>query len=509
MDNIARTHANPDASSTQIPSAARCTRWIDVGGARRTTWTAFGTGSVMVVIIAGLLLPVRPMAALTSAATATVAATATADAVATMRAMATPPLTATPAVTATNAPLGVTGHQEGTVTTETPVTARQQRVFDQFWNLVNDRYVYPDFRGINWPRVRTDTHKRIAAGMTDADFYALLAGLIDSFNDNHSNFLSPEEAKAEDAEYLGTGNYVGIGIISDINLSKHYVFVLSVLPASPAERAGLHAHDRILQIDGLPSIGTDRQPRTNLLRGVAGSAVTLTVQTPGQATRTVSVTRAVVQSLEPIQQRVISVTTGARTGARIGYLLVPSLFEVSVATRARAALSDLMRPNNRLDGLILDLRTNGGGTYDNLRALLGVFTSGTMGTLTNRTGDTSTVRVWAERIGNSQTLPLVVLTGPGTESFAEVLAAALQAKGRAVVIGLNSAGNIETLLSHEFEGGSRLWLAEEIFRLPNGKNFEGEGVTPDVRVPIGWDEFTPGNDPVIAAAMAYLTKSKP
>jgi C-terminal processing protease CtpA/Prc len=101
---------------------------------------------------------------------------------------------------------------------------------------------------------------------------------------------------------------------------------------------------------------------------------------------------------------------------------------------------------------------------------------------------------------------MVVLIGHGTESFAEVMAGALQHVGRAQLIGQNTAGNIETLLSHEFEDGSRLWLAQETFRLPDGTNWEGVGVTPDIRIDKGWDEYTAENDPVIAEAVKQLSR---
>ena len=94
----------------------------------------------------------------------------------------------------------------------------------------------------------------------------------------------------------------------------------------------------------------------------------------------------------------------------------------------------------------------------------------------------------------------------GFASLDRLLAGGLQHAGRAKLIGRNTAGNIETLLSHEFEDGSRLWLAEETFRLPNGTNWEGVGVTPDIRIDIGWDEYTADNDPVIAEAVMQLSR---
>jgi C-terminal peptidase prc len=292
-----------------------------------------------------------------------------------------------------------------------------------------------------------------------------------------------------------------VGLITDMNPRARHIYVLSVLPDSPAEQAGLQPHDHILEIGGQPSVDADGNSQSFLLRGDEGTTVDLVVRTPGQEPRPMQIMRGQVNSSERIEQRMLTDTS---SGKRVGYLLVPSLFEESVAPRVRRAVRELMRGGN-LDGLILDLRTNGGGSYPNLRGILGMFTTGTMGNLVNREGARTTIRARAERIGNSQSVPLMVLIGSGTESFAEVLAGALQAGGRATLIGQNTAGNIETLLSHEFEDGSRMWLAEESFQLPNGTSWELAGLVPDVRIDAAWDEFTADNDPVIAAAVAKLT----
>jgi DMSO reductase family type II enzyme molybdopterin subunit len=131
---------------------------------------------------------------------------------------------------------------------------------------------------------------------------------------------------------------------------------------------------------------------------------------------------------------------------------------------------------------------------------------GEVGRLVNRSDRPQVIRIKAEGIGKSQTLPLVALMGPSTESYAEVFSGALQAKGRTALIGSESAGNIETLRLHEFKDGSAAWIAEETFRLPNGASWEGTGLTPDVRVDKNWDEFTEDDDPGIAAALNYFKK---
>lgn len=376
-------------------------------------------------------------------------------------------------------------------------TQMQLRVFRQLWDAVNTSYVYTNFNGLDWEKVRASQEARINAGMVFTDFYDDMRGVVESLNDNHSSFLSPEEVQTENAEYEGKDAYVGVGVRWDMSRDKKYVFVLQTMANSPAEKGGVKAHDHILAINGEPVINGN-ELRMDRARGVSGTPVTLTLQAPGGQPRDVVLIRGDVSGAARVEYRVIN-----NAGKKYGYILIPTLFEQTIGQKTREALRALNK-NTTLDGIILDMRINGGGAYPILTETLGFFTTGEIGRLVNRSQRPQVIRVKAEPIGKSQTLPLVVLMGPSTESYAEVFSGALQAKGRAALIGSESAGNIETLRLHEFKDGSAAWIAEETFRLPNGTGWEGKGLTPDVRVDKNWDEFTEDDDPGIAAALNYF-----
>jgi C-terminal processing protease CtpA/Prc len=101
-------------------------------------------------------------------------------------------------------------------------------------------------------------------------------------------------------------------------------------------------------------------------------------------------------------------------------------------------------------------------------------------------------------------VPIAVLVGPETASAAEMFAAGLQALGRARVVGIPSAGNAENLYSHSFEDGSRLLLAQVVYRLPDGALIEGRGVIPDRTLDVEWWRYPPERDPQLLAAVAEL-----
>jgi len=380
-------------------------------------------------------------------------------------------------------------------------TERQLRVFQDLWDTVNERYIYSDFNGVDWPAARVEMTLRIRAGLTDDAFYALMRDLVEGLGDQHSKFLAPDEVAEEEQEYAGTSEFVGIGIVTDFNPDAERFYVLQVLPGSPAEEAGVRPHDHILKANGAPLVDASGEPDLSLLRGPEGTVVTVTVRTPGQPARDLVIERRLLSSSEPVEYRLL------QEKPRIGYILIPTFFQDGIDEQVRDALRALMRSAGRvqrLDGLVIDMRLNGGGAYDVLVNTLGLFTSGTLGYLVDRQGARAPVRARAERIGNSQTAPLVVLIGPLTQSYAEVFAGSLRHKGRAALIGQRSGGNVETLHAHLFEDGSMVWLAEETFQLLDGATWEGKGIEPDVKIDRNWDEFTAEDDPAIRAAIERL-----
>jgi len=97
-------------------------------------------------------------------------------------------------------------------------------------------------------------------------------------------------------------------------------------------------------------------------------------------------------------------------------------------------------------------------------------------------------------------LPVVVLIDRNTASYAELLAAVLQQEIGAIVIGQPSAGNTETIYAYEITGGARLWVAQEVFRLNDGRDLEGRGVQPDIQPTSDWTRFRFETDPWIVLA---------
>ncbi len=297
------------------------------------------------------------------------------------------------------------------------------------------------------------------------------------------------------AELAGTGAFVGIGVLVIPEIDKGRISIAGVFPGSPAEHSGLKTHDSILAVDGIPLV-EDGKVYTYRVRGPECSAERLTVQSPGEAPRDVLLLRHTITGDLPIDARLVPTTDGSR----IGYIMLPSFFDEKIPSQVASALKNF----GKLDGLIIDNRVNGGGSSDVVEPVLSYFTSGTLGQFKSRT-ESRPLTIQANPVGNSQTVPLVVLVGKDTESFGEIFSGVLEDSGRAKIAGQTSVGNVEILHGYDFEDGSRLWIAQETFdpAVTHAK-WEGTGIVPDVQAYADWDTFTFQSDPAVNAAVKLL-----
>ncbi len=379
-----------------------------------------------------------------------------------------------------------------TPTPTEPPTVRHLRIFDQLYRLVLDNYLYPDFNGLNWPAWGAVYREMVAAGMTDAEFHQAMVELVRKLDDGHSVFQPPAAARETSAIIHGNYQSVGIGVETAPRLERGTAVLLDVYPDSPAWNAGLRPHDSLLTLDGYPILD-----RLVQLSGPAGSTVSLLVQTPGQPPRQVEVVRALVASPYPVSLRRLE-------DEEMAVLVIRTFWDRGTAPALRSRLQEA----GPLTGLVIDLRTNQGGSEYSLENSLRLFADGTLGHFTRQTGERP-LRVTGETIHNSQTVPLILLIGRETSSYAEIFAGVLQSAGRARLVGTVTGGNVETIWPHDFEDGSRLWIAEEGFRPLTGGDWEHDGIVPDFYVAGDWADFTADNDTQLATALQLLRLEAP
>ncbi len=389
--------------------------------------------------------------------------------------------------------------------TATPVPKDLQlKVFEDLWKKVKDIYLYPDFNGLDWDAVHVEYRQKIEAGLSNDEFYADMHEMINRLGDNHSVFLSPVEAKAQAEEYSGNYNFVGIGVLISLSSDQKKAVILLVFAGSPAEKAGLKPRDSIFTADG-QSILDDQGHLRNIIRGPAGTQVTLEVQSPGQDKRSVTITRQAINSTLSLPHSVVQ----SPGGKRIGYIFLMTFNDSTIADSFASALQDLSA-NGPLDGLIIDDRENSGGAINVMEKVLSYFSKGVVGHFFNRKEENPVDLKKGQDIQGSQSMPLVILVGKGSYSAGEIFPGILQDLGRAYLIGETTNGVVELKYVFDFADGSEAEIAAESFRPLNHPDITWEkiGVTPDLTIASNWDEYSVDQDPAVVAALAHIDQAK-
>ena len=411
----------------------------------------------------------------------------------------TPLPTLTPTPTLSPSPTPLPPSPTNTLTPDPTAVAHQLQAFEQLWEVINENYLYPNFNGLDWNAIHAEYTQRIENGLSEADFYLSMHEMVASLGDEHSVYFSPYEAAEADAEFAGGYDYAGIGVLSIVVTKCECLVIILVFPDSPADQAGLRAHDNILTVDGQPILDENGM-RRDLLRGPEGTSLTISVRSPGQAPRQVEITRRRITASLPVPHQIL-ITPG---GNRIGYLLLPTFNETDIDENVGQALADLSA-SGILDGVILDNRQNGGGSSDVFSNTLAYFIQGLVGYFVDRQGERPLTLTGKDLYG-SQQIPLVVLVGPDTASFGEIFSGILKDIGRAYLIGEQTMGNVEILYIYNFFDGSRAWIAQATFRPLNHpeQDWEQTGITPDLSIPVDWASVTLESDPAVQAALAHF-----
>lgn len=311
----------------------------------------------------------------------------------------------------------------------------------------------------------------------DVDDEKLIRGAIDGMLaslDPHSGYLD-----GSDLQRLNTmidGNYSGLGL--SVVMEDGAVKIISPFRGSPADQAGLKAGDFITHLDGTLIYGGDLDEAVNQMRGVAGTSIRLTIFRPGRDDPfDVTVTRGVIE-LEPVVHKLESGNIGVITVNEFSRDVGADVFASWDALRKEAA--------GRMNGLVLDLRSNPGGSLDEAVALSDLFLD--KGRIVSQRGRArgETVLYDAESAFRGQIaedVPMIVLIDAGSASASEIVAGALQDHRRAVVMGERSfgKGSVQTLLPLTRQTALKLTTAR--YYTPAGKAVQEGGIKPDIAVP--------------------------
>jgi carboxyl-terminal processing protease len=381
---------------------------------------------------------------------------------------------------------------------QTSLQEQQTETFETLWKHLEENYIYFESAEINWDTLHDQYLQRLESGLTPEEFGILMEELQAELPEGSLGYQS--RAERIEADLGDASSYEGIGAFVGFSEEPEpHIVLLDVIEGSPAEKAGLKAHDSILAIDGSPILLEEGLTAVNRVRGPAGSSVTLSIQSPGQPARSVEVKRGRLNSTGRLEAFNI-------TGREYGYLLFPPVSYEALEEDVLTSLQTFTT-NRKLEGLILDLRITNSTRGWPLEAIYTMFFNGPMGEFYTRNGGQQ-VQVKGQDVFGSQKVPLVLLVGENTSGTPEILAASLQMHKRAAVIGEKTLGEIEGATSFYLPDGSELLVQTTSFALPNGDEVGTEGVLPDILVKEGWDEVLPDDDPVLDKAIEYLDEQQ-
>jgi len=318
----------------------------------------------------------------------------------------------------------------------------QGRLYDEALDAIADNYYRP-----------VDKDKLLDEGLT--------AG-IKSLDDRFSAYFDPKTYKEFEEATEGAFEGVGLTVAED----ERGLRVVTVFDGSPARRAGIRSRDVITAVDGESLAGKTTDEATTLIKGPAGSTVSLTVVTGKAAPRTLKLRRA------RVDVPVVESELRRADGAEIAHVRLSS-FTSGAHGEVRKAVDELL--DKGAEGVVLDLRDNGGGLLNEAVLVSSIFVGD--GTIVSTKGRTRARRVF-EASGNAidGDIPVVVLVNGESASASEIVAGALQDRKRAEVVGTRTFGKGVFQEVRPLSNGGALDITVGEYFTPGGRNLGGGGV---------------------------------
>ena len=343
--------------------------------------------------------------------------------------------------------------------------------FDFFWITVNRLYR-------DCPNVMPEP---------DEIVYWAANGVIERLGDRYTMLLPPKVA--EDFRMDMESSFEGIGALVEPADKDKGIGVRVVHPfeGAPAEKAGLRKGDEIIAVDGQDITKMTLDEAVGLIRGPAGSQVTLTVKRDDQESFEVTITRARVE---------IPVLESKMLEDNIFYVKLNEFSDPS-ADKLKAALKQGLDEGAK--AIVFDLRGNPGGRLDMSIRIASMFIPD--GVIVKETGKRNMEHMATGKLVVPEDIPMVVLVDGGSASASEIVAGALQDYGRALLIGEQTfgKGSVQTLF--DLPDGSMLRVTSAHWYTPKGRQINGEGLRPDLVVSPSLDAK---EDLQLDAAINYL-----
>lgn len=346
------------------------------------------------------------------------------------------------------------------ISRELPIN-RQNVDFSLFWRV--------------WDTLETSYFDKSKINEGDM-VYGSIKGMVEALGDPYTAFLTPSENKITQEDL--NGSFEGVGI--QIGFKGKQLAIIAPLPDSPAEEAGVKAGDFIIGIKDevkkidRGTVGISLPEAVEIIRGRAGSKVTLLLLRDGQAEPiAVEITR------KKLNVPTLVLSYVGEGGSLVHIRLLK--FGAETESEWNKAVREILA-KKEVKGIILDLRNNPGGYLQSAVDVASDFVKTGAVVVVEERGDGGKIEFKSERIGLLTKLPLVILVNEGSASASEILAGALRDLNKVKIVGEKSFGKGTIQEPLQLEGGTGLHITVARWLTPSGTWVNGTGLEPDVKI---------------------------
>lgn len=307
----------------------------------------------------------------------------------------------------------------------------------------------------------------------DAMIEGALKGYVEGLGDPYTEYYTKEEM-ADLREELNS-EYVGIGVYIGNNAVDNTIVIAGTIKSSPAEEAGLKAGDVVEKIDDVSYTGKQLSEATKVLKAEEGTTVKLTILRDEKEIE-INITRRKI-TVEHVSSKIMD--------NNVAYIKIDS-FDNNVADSFKSQLTDLMKGN--VNGIIIDLRSNGGGIVTEATDIADLFLEKDETILITKSKKDNEEKITKSKqepiVKNT---PVVILVNEATASASEILAGALKDKYNATIVGKTTYGKGVIQSLYNLKDGSGLKITTDEYFTPNHNKIQKTGITPDVEVDLTKD----------------------
>ena len=374
------------------------------------------------------------------------------------------------------------------ISTGISIAATPAELYDDVWKLVNKKFYDPTNNSQEWSKWRYRYEHKLK---TVEDAYVAIDTMLASLNDPYTRFLPPKEFSEETQSIKGS--LKGIG--TQIGIRDGELVIIAPLEDSPAERAGLLADDKILEINGESTKGINVDVAADKIRGEKGTTVNLLIQRKDVPNKLYTIVRDEIEvksvSCKPPFDNTIIPDD-------IKYIRLSSFISKNASLEMESLL------NNCADkkGIILDLRSNPGGLLTNAIFISDMLLKGGVIVSTvDRDRYKSTTRARYSQVSEK---PIVVIINKGSASASEILSGALKDNHRATIVGEQSFGKGLVQEINKLPDSSGMNITIQRYLTPSGQDINKKGITPDVVVELTEEHVKNKNDVQLKKAIEVL-----